>query len=379
LDRTRSRGIVRLTLLLTLFAAFVVAWASAVESAITLPVWGGRPSGFALTAFGFILLVWGLLSPEFARWFPRPVYAGVAVICFGVSMVAGSRAGLWLISPVVALTGFALAFAGYGVRRPLLPPDDDSPPTLHERIRFWFACAVPWIAIYEFTVHMRLPGRAFQFEFEDQLQIYPITSLLYQSTYAAVTVAPFLARTRRELRRLTVSAWVATAFVFPFYWLVPSTAPRRPMTGDHLLAKLLSFERSTYPPTAAFPSFHVLWSILIGRLLRPQMLGWLYALGIAVSCITTGMHYIPDVLVSFAIAPLFIEPERFLWRPLLRTGLRPETLKWSLAYLLLGLVVFCIRSSTPALIAGVLAIGVGLLEFVRRTPKPNRDRKGAAA
>jgi hypothetical protein len=142
------------------------------------------------------------------------------------------------------------------------------------------------------------------------------------------------------------------------------------MEGDHFLAQLLSFERNTYPPTAAFPSFHVLWSILIGRLLRPQVWGWLYALAIAISCITTGMHYIPDVLVSFAIAPLFMEPERLLWKPLLRTGLRPATLKWALAYLLLAIVLFCIRSSTPALIAGVLVIGTGLLEFVRR----NGDR-----
>jgi hypothetical protein len=347
-------------LLLFVFSAAVTVWAFSVESQIGLPVWGDRPSGIALSGFGALLLAWGLVSPELGRWFPRPVYGGIAILCFGVSMIAGSRAGLWLISPVAAITGCVLALAGYGTRQTWLPPDDEEPPTLHERVRFLFSCAVPWIAVYEFTVHMRLPGRAFQFEFEDQLPIYPVTSLIYQSTYAAVTFAPFLARTRRQLRRLTISGWVATALIFPFYWLVPSTAPRRPMSGDGFLARLLSFERNTYPPSAAFPSFHVLWSIFIGRAMRPQVLGWLYAIAVAVSCITTGMHYIPDVLVSFLIAPLFMYPDRF--------GIGPQTLSWRTAYIFLSVVVIAmLRHSAPeSLAAGVALIGVAQFQWAAK-------------
>ena len=347
------------------------AWARAAEDAIGLPVWGNFPSGVALAIFGLLVLIGGVFKPALARWFPRPVLAGVAVVCFGLSMMAGSRLGLWLISPIVTMSAVALAVAGFGTAHPLLPPDDDATPSLEERVRFWFGCAVPWVAVYEFTVHMRLPGHAFQFDFEDQLPIYPVTSLLYQSTYVAVTFAPFLARTRRELRRLTISAWVATALVFPFYWLVPSTAPRRPMTGDHLLARLLAFERNADPPSAAFPSFQVLWSIFIGRLARPSGLGWLYALAIAISCITTGMHYIPDVIVSFAIAPLFMEPGRWLWRPSLRLanrfGLDEKGLAWLLVYALLGLILFCLwwRSCPAAIIVFTASIGVLLIEFAR--------------
>lgn len=347
------------------------AWARTAEDAIGLPVWGNFPSGVALTVFGLLVLIGGILQPALARWFPRPVFAGVAVACFRLSMMAGSRLGLWLISPAVAMGAVSLAVAGFGTPFRLLPADDDTPPSLEECVRFWFCCAVPWVAVYEFTVHMRLPGYAFQFAFEDQLPIYPVTSLLYQSTYAAVTVAPFLARSRRELRRLTISAWVATALVFPFYWLVPSTAPRRPMSGDHILARLLSFERNAYPPSAAFPSFHVLWSIFIGRLVRPRALGWIYAVAIAISCITTGMHYIPDVIVSFAIAPFFIEPERRLWRPLLRVanhfGFGAAGLAWLLVYALLGLILFCLwwRLSPPIVLSIAAILGVALIEFAR--------------
>lgn len=349
----------RLTLTLLVFAAAVAAWAWAVEPQIGLPVWGDFPSGAALSGFAAILLVWGLLSAELGRWFPRPVYTGMTVICFGVSMIAGSRAGLWLISPVMAATGFALAVAGFGERHPWLPPDDDTPPTPHERVRFWFCCAVPWIAIYEFTVHMRLPGRAFQFAFEDGLPIYPVTSLIYQSTYAAVTFAPFLARTRRDLRRMTISGWVATALVFPFYWLVPSTAPRRPMQGEGLLARLLSFERNTYPPSAAFPSFHVLWSIFIGRAVRPQFLGWLYVAAVTVSCITTGMHYIPDLLASLVIGPVLMNPH---W-----LGVRRETVESVAPYALLGVILLSLvwHGASAAIVGGVAVIGVALWAFVK--------------
>jgi membrane-associated phospholipid phosphatase len=71
-----------------------------------------------------------------------------------------------------------------------------------------------------------------------------------------------------------------------------------------------------YPPTAAFPSFHTLWAIFVARLYRPRLLGVAYVLAIALSCITTGMHYIPDVIAAFAIAPLCLYPQR-VWKRVL--------------------------------------------------------------
>jgi len=88
------------------------------------------------------------------------------------------------------------------------------------------------------------------------------------------------------------------------------------MLDDSWIAHLLSQEREL-PPSAAFPSFHVLWAIFVGRL-WPAWLWIAYSALIAISCITTGMHYIPDILAAFAIAPLLLEPNRRIWRPLLR-------------------------------------------------------------
>ncbi len=362
----------RLTLLYLSLSVLAATWAHAYEHAIGLPAWGSGPGGIALAVVGGALLAWNRARPELARWFPRPAYTGLALSCFGLSAIAGWRTGLWLVSPAVAMAGAAFAVAGFGVRHPLLPAGDgDAPPTFHERARFWFSCALPWVAVYQLTAFMRLPGWAFQLPFEDRLPVYPFTSLLYQSTYVAVIVAPFLARTRRELRSLTVSAWVSMAVVFPFYWLVPSTGPWRPIPDHDIFARLLVYQRDSYLATEAFPSFHVLWAIFAGRLMRPAMLGWIYALAVGVSCTTTGMHYVADVLAAFAIAPLFLEPERWLWRPLLglaaRFGWGARELSWLLAYAMLGIVLLSMwrQSASGTLIVQIALIGLGLLQFAR--------------
>ena len=219
----------------------------------------------------------------------------------------------------------------------LLPRDEDTALTTWERIRFVLLVLVPWLGLYEFTAHLHHAGTAFQFAFEDSLPIYPWTAPVYQSIYVVAVGAPWIARTRRDLRRLTISAWLAIVLVFPIYWVMPSSAPRRPLEVTNWLTRILHWERSTYPPTQAFPSFHVLWVIFLARLLRPAWLGSAYAAAVAVSCITTGMHYIPDVLASVAIAPFLAAPGwvwncvRTAWRRRTDRSGREAFPRWALA------------------------------------------------
>jgi prolipoprotein diacylglyceryltransferase len=136
-----------------------------------------------------------------------------------------------------------------------------------------------------------------------------------------VALAPWLARSRKDLRQLTISAWFAMLLVFPFYWFVPSVAPRRPLPGVNWMTNLLHLERRTYPPVAAFPSFHVIWAILVARLFRRKWLSWTYSIAVAASCVTTGMHYISDVVSALAIVPAILNPGR-VWEVLRRTAER---------------------------------------------------------
>jgi hypothetical protein len=329
--------------------ALLAVWAREAEHNVGLPAYGGPLTGSVFAAAGLWLMAVAMLElrrgggglpmnafpPERLvvtgpfRWIPHPIYTGFCAVCFGASMFIGSAAGLWLVTPVTVLACAALVLgyerhdmkSRFGRVLQVLPSDDDGRPTNRERIVFWIVAVLPWLALYAFTVNMGLTGTAFRFPFEENLPILSWTSVVYQTSYITVALAPWSARTRRELRRLTISAWVACAVVFPFYWIVPSAAPRRPLTADNPAADLLEWERNTYPPTAAFPSFHVLWAIFVARLYRPRWLGRAYVAAIAVSCITTRMHYLPDVLASFAIAPWLLHPER-VWHAMRRLAER---------------------------------------------------------
>ena len=191
---------------------------------------------------------------------------------------------------------------------------EDRPPSTADRLAFYVIAIGPWLVLYFFTAALHLPGRPFQFAFEDRLPIYPWTSPVYQSIYVVAALAPWVARTRRDLRRLTLSLWISMAVVFPFYWLMPSQAPRRALQATNWISRMLLWERGAVPPTEAFPSFHMLWAIFLARLIRPAWLGAVYAVLIGVSCITTGMHYIPDLLASLVLAPAILLAVRKLMK-----------------------------------------------------------------
>lgn len=333
-------------------ALFVVAlpgllilWAEAARSNVWLPVYGNPPLGCALAVSGLglmaaaMLQLWRqggglpmnafpplkLVSGGAFHWLPHPIYTGFAALCLGVSMTARSAAGLWLVTPsvVLACTGLVLGYERLDLKRRfgetlrLLPADEARPPSNADRVRFFLTVLIPWIALYVFTVNMHVPGTAFRLQFEDRLPIYAWTFFIYESSYVTAALAPWSARTAGDLRRLMISVWVATAVIFPIYWIVPSSAPRRALAGGAWVAHLLDMERSAYPPAAAFPSFHILWAIFVGRLYRRRWLRIAYPAAVAVSCITTGMHYIPDAIASLALAPFLLQPQR-VWNFLLR-------------------------------------------------------------
>ena len=318
--------------------ALLLLWAISAQANINMPVYGSALAGWAFAAVGLGIMLLGMFElwhfggglPMNAfppsrlvmrgtfRWLPHPIYTGCVSICLGVSMVFKSAPGLWLVTPSLVL-GCAALVLGYerldlkrrfGQTLHILPADDDTPPSTLERIRFLVLVVLPWLALYEFTIKLPLQGTSFGFAFEDRLPIWTWTTVIYQSTYITVALAPWCARTRRDLRRLMISGWAAMAVVFPCYWFLPSAAPRRLLSDNNWIAYLLNLERTTYPPSAAWPSFHVLWAIFVARLYRPRWLGVAYAAAVAVSCVTTGMHYISDVLMALAISPVLLEPQR---------------------------------------------------------------------
>jgi len=143
------------------------------------------------------------------------------------------------------------------------------------------------------------------------------TEPFYASAYPLAALAPLVAGTSRDLRRFSVRVLLAMAVVFPIYLALPLIALPRPFSPHTPLGFLVAWERTLDTPAEAFPSFHVILSVLaaevfVSRLPRLKLLWRAWAAAVAASCVATGMHGIADVAAGFVVAALVMRAEA-LW------------------------------------------------------------------
>lgn len=321
----------------------LVAWAWSMEGRVGLPIVQSTAAGLALASGGLVLIGSGMS----ALWFrggglpmnafpparlvtsgaygivPHPIYVGFSLVCVGVSMCAGSRAGFWVVSPLVMLGCAALVwgyerhdlvkrFGGMARARLSLPRDGDGAASWWDVASVQVLVLLPWAVLYEVVGHIQ-PRDVIgaHFSFERGWPVWVWTEAVYAGVYPFVILAPLAARTSGVLRRFCVAGWVGTAIGMLGFVAIPLVAVPREFAGDGWLAWLLRMERGDgVGGYAAFPSFHVFWAMLAAwvyarRWKRWAGAAWLCAAAIAASCITTGMHAVVDVVGRaglFAIA-----------------------------------------------------------------------------
>lgn len=273
------------------------------------------------------------------RWLRNPIYIGFGLLVFGLSLARGSGAGLWVVTPVTALAMLALVWgyerhdlvARFGpacLAPPLLslPRATSDPPTAGERAAVYLWVLGPWLIVYELVQALGPAPDAFSLAlpFERSWPVVQWTEALYVSAYLFVPVAPLMAVSARGLRRLAVAGAAATIAITLCWLVVPVTATNRPFVADGALGRLLALEQGTSSGVAAFPAFHVLWALLVAELWADisrvsgrawwGVCGWLWAVAIAVSTLTTGMHTIIEVAAAVALFPLLRDPDATLER-----------------------------------------------------------------
>ena len=206
--------------------------------------------------------------------------------------------------------------------------------------RFWWMVVIPWVALYYAAASFGVPRDAFHpgLWFEP-LPVLPWTSILYFSEYPAVVAVPFLLKTPERYRTLMIHCWIAIVISFLFYFTLPSIAPRPPVPLDAFLGPFLNWERGNYPASVAFPSFHVIWAILIAYAMsdstRSRFWWWTWAVGVCLSCVTTGMHWIPDILAGALVCCIAIRYETvWVW-----IDRRVPQARWNLAALALAMLL----------------------------------------
>jgi len=335
----------------------LICWAWATRDAVPLPVPPFQWAGFPVGAAGLGLVIAGMQAlvvhgkglpmnayppPHYVtkgvyRFMPHPIYVGFTLLCAGTATASGSASGLWLVTPMVALGATALV-AGYErrdllrrfgedrIHKPLLslPSAGSCRPTPWDRFSIYALVFIPWAIVYEAVYLLGIPPDAIDghMAFEHRWPVLESTEAIYASVYVFVLVTPLIVRTRGGLRRLATEGLLATASVTLIYLTVPVVAPPRFFVPQAFLGHALVFERSMANTVAAFPAFHVIWSLIAAeawstRSRRWSLAGWSWAALITVSCITTGMHALVDIPAALVMY-VAVRNAPLLWERLRR-------------------------------------------------------------
>lgn len=337
----------------------LIAWAQATERFVTLPAVQSTLLGIAGISLGALLLFSGILfilihgnglpmnpyppahyvtrGPY--RFIRHPIYAGFSILCAGLSLLYGSRAGLWLLTPAVILsaTALVLGYENIDLKKRFgelpapyfrLPPKEDRRGGFQDWLSVQVLVFIPWLILYEWLAALGTPRDAIVafLPFEEKLPVLEWTEIFYASTYLFVVIAPAFAPSRRALRKFAIQGLTAVLLMVPFFTTIPLVAPPRPFTPATPLGELLAFERGLDTAANAFPSYHVIWillamSLFAGKMPRAHYVWWGLGIAVSLSCITTGMHAIVDVLAGAAVFFAVRNVER-IWELLRRSSER---------------------------------------------------------
>jgi protein-S-isoprenylcysteine O-methyltransferase Ste14 len=318
----------------------LVGWAVSLDEWLRLPVLESREAAITLLVSGTIIQIaavrdlWmhgrglpaspfppqRLVSRGMYRVVAHPIYLGAVVVAFGLSLAAQSPGGFWVVSPTLGLSAaaFVIGFERDATARrfgpgptPLLvlPADRNERPSGRERLAVYVLVFLPWLLLYQAVEFLGVPPDAVSayLAWERRIPIVPWTESIYAATYLFVAAAPLIASTRRDLRTFAVRGLWATATVIPIYLLVPLIAPPRAVDSDGFWSSLMQLERAMDQPVTAFPAFHVIWMVFAAcvwalALPRLRVLWWAFVGAVSVSCITTGMHAVVDVVAGVAVS-----------------------------------------------------------------------------
>lgn len=123
---------------------------------------------------------------------------------------------------------------------------------------------------------------------------------------------------------------------FPIFTLMPAIGPwagsefagsaAQKACEASILALHSGSKTAAVVGVVSFPSFHVIWAMLSARALWPmrglRIVGAVMALLVAVSTVTTGWHYVVDVLAGLVMTAVALAVARGLWSR--RRKNRPE-------------------------------------------------------
>ena len=356
------------TLFVVALPALLVLWAWRLDHLVRLPAYGTPGVGLVVGAAGLVLMLAGtvtlwrrghglpmsaypperLVTSGIYRYLADPLYVGAVAVSAGVSLAARSAAGLWIVTPVLALAvtswlfGFERDFTRgrFGaLPAPLLrlPPGTGEAPTGWERAAVYVLVIIPWLMLFEAVELLGVPSSSWStyVAIDARIPVIPWTEAVYFAVYPFVGLAPLAARRRSDLRRFAVRGLWATGLIITFYLLVPLVAQAKTVHGDGFWQVMMLLERWGDEAVTAFPAFHVVWACIAASLYAAtwrslRAPAWALAVAIAATCVTTGMHAILDVLAGF-VAYVLLANGGAIWEGVRRQSERLANSWWEVS------------------------------------------------
>jgi protein-S-isoprenylcysteine O-methyltransferase Ste14 len=337
----------------------LAAWMHRLDGLLQLPRYGSPAAGLAVAGVGIVIMSAAIVALwRFGRGLPMspfpperfvargvygvvadPIYFGAVLTCLGAALAIRSGAGLWIVTPVLALS--AVAFV-WGFERPStaarfgplpapwlhIPDATNAVPSLADRVSVLLLVLLPWLVLYEGVSRLGVSADAWStyVAWEDHMGVVPWTELVYGGAYVLVVLALLVARRQRDLRQFAMRTLGATAWILPFYLLVPLAAPSKPVPSDTIWAWLMQLERYSDQRACSLPAFHVVSACIAAEVFvaawpRLRTVAVATCVAIGASCVTTGMHSTLDVVAGFAAYGIVAGGSR-IWRWLCRQAER---------------------------------------------------------
>lgn len=327
----------------------LIFWAKSTSKFITLPTPDLGSFSLIIIALGFIIIVMAMYNlwkkgkglpmnaypPEnyvksgLYYFFHHPIYLGAVVFSIGISLFFKSSSGLWLISPIFILLilAYVIGFENEIISKAFnhqthhtffdFPQNNVERLSIKNKLLIYVWVYFPWFLIYEIFIFLGVPKDAVSTEIilDKYISLVDFTVIFYVLVYPLSLLIPFILKTNKEAREFIFDIIGGMILIFFCYLVFPFIVNYETISQDNLFLKAIALGRETDGQTAALPSFHVFWALIIYKYFsktfpKSKILFFLISILIIISCLTTKNHTILDVL--FGIIAYFVVINREL-------------------------------------------------------------------
>lgn len=139
------------------------------------------------------------------------------------------------------------------------------------------------------------------------IPLLPWTLLIYVSDYLFILLVLLSLKKAEDFSTAFYRMIVGIALSFVIFLFFPTVYPRPLLPVEPFWSEIFLYLHFLDQPTNCFPSLHVSITLIAAASMQPSSrvlhsLGWIWALAICLSTLTTKQHYAWDVLGGVAMA-----------------------------------------------------------------------------